>query len=125
MKTTLQKSIEAYKLINNLNSIRMKSTATSRKLFGLKALLKPNFEFYMEEEQKLVEDLGGKITEDGKIIFADQKEGTKKFLEGREELNKTECEIAIDTPIIFRDAEGVQVSGNDIETLQGLADFIE
>ena len=125
MKTTLQKSIEAYKLINNLNSVRMKSTATSRKLFGLKTLLKPNFEFYMEEEQKLVEDLGGKITEDGKIIFADQEEGTKKFLEGREELNKTECEIAIDTPIIFRDAEGVQVSGNDIETLQGLADFIE
>ena len=80
---------------------------------------------HMEEEQKLVEDLGGKITEDGKIIFADQEEGTKKFLEGREELNKTECEIAIDTPIIFRDAEGVQVSGNDIETLQGLADFIE
>jgi hypothetical protein len=125
MKTTLQKSIEAYKLINNLNSVRMKSTATSRKLFGLKTLLKPNFEFYMEEEQKLVDDLGGKITEDGKIIFADQEEGTKKFLEGREELNKTECEIAIDTPIIFRDAEGVQVSGNDIETLQGLADFIE
>lgn len=125
MKTTLQKSIEAYKLINNLNSVRMKSTATSRKLFGLKTLLKPNFEFYMEEEQKLVDDLGGKITEDGKIIFADQEEGTRKFLEGREELNKTECEIAIDTPIIFRDAEGVQVSGNDIETLQGLADFIE
>ena len=125
MKTTLQKSIEAYKLINNLNSVRMKSTATSRKLFGLKTLLKPNFEFYMEEEQKLVDDLGGKITEDGKIIFADQEEGTRKFLDGREELNKTECEIAIDTPIIFRDAEGVQVSGNDIETLQGLADFIE
>ena len=125
MKTTLQKSIEAFQLINNLNSIRMKSTATSRKLFGLKTLLKPNFEFYMEEEQKLVEELGGKITEDGKIVFSNQEEDTKKFLEGREELNKTECEIAIDTPIIFRDAEGVQVSGNDIETLQGLADFIE
>ena len=127
MKTTLHKSIEAYQLINNLNSVRMKSTATSRKLFGLKSLLKPNFEFYLEEEQKLVDDLGGKITEDGKILFADQEEGTKKFLEGREELYKTECDIAIDTPIIFRDAEGLQVSGNDIELLQdmGLAKFTE
>ena len=127
MKTTLQKSIDAYQLISNLNSFRMKSTATSRKLFGLKILLKPNFEFYVEEEQTLVEDLGGKITEDGKIIFADQEEDTKKFLEGREELYKTECDIAIDTPIIFRDAEGLQVSGNDIELLQGmgLAKFTE
>lgn len=127
MKTTLQKSIEAYQLINNLNSVRMKSTATSRKLFELKSLLKPNFEFYLEEEQKLVDDLGGKITEDGKILFADQEEGTKKFLEGREELYKTECDIAIDKLIIFRDAEGLQVSGNDIELLQnmGLAKFIE
>lgn len=127
MKTTLRKALEAYKLITNLNGVRMKSTATSRKLFGLKTLLKPNFDFYREEENKLVEELGGKVAEDGSIIFADQKEGGKKFMEGRAEIDESECDIPIDAPVIFRDAEGVVVSGNDIELLQelGLAEFKE
>ena len=105
----------------------MKSTATSRKLFGLKILLKPAYEFYQEEERKLVEDLGGKITEDNQIVFADQAEGIKSLSAGREELWKSEWDIPIDTPVIFRDSEGLQVSGNDIELLKelGLADFIE
>ena len=125
MKTTLQKSIEAYKLINNLNSVRMKSTATSRKLFSLKKLLEPNFEFYAEEERKLIADLGGTVTEDGAILFPDQENGLKQLADGRRELLATECDIPIDTPIIFHDSEGVQVSGDEIAILDGLADFKE
>lgn len=125
METTLKKAIDAFYLLNNLNGIRMKSPATSRKLFTLKQLVKPAFEFYQEEEKKLIADLNGKIAEDNTIIFSDEKEGFKKLAEGRTELMKSEWEIQIDKPVIFRDAEGVQISGNDIETLQGLADFIE
>ena len=125
MKTTLKKTLDAFYLLNSLNSVRMKSTATSRKLFGLKALVKPAFEFYQEEERKIIADLGGKIAEDNTIIFADEKEGFKKLNEARMELWKTDWEIPIDKPVLFHDSEGVQVSGNDIEALQGLADFIE
>ena len=125
MKTTLKKTLDAFYLLNSLNSVRMKSTATSRKLFGLKALVRPAFEFYQEEEKKIIADLGGKIAEDHTIIFADEKEGFKKLAEGRTELMESEWEIPIDKPVIFHDSEGVQVSGNDIEILQGLADFIE
>ena len=57
MKTTLKKTLDAFYLLNSLNSVRMKSTATSRKLFGLKALVKPAFEFYQEEERKIIADL--------------------------------------------------------------------
>ena len=125
MKTTLKKTLDAFYLLNSLNSVRMKSTATSRKLFGLKALVKPAFEFYQEEERKIIADLGGKIAEDNTIIFSDEKEGFMKLAEGRTELLESEWEIPIDKPVLFHDSEGVQVSGNDIETLQGLADFIE
>ena len=66
------------------------------------------------------------IAEDGTIIFSEnQEENFKKLGEGRSELRKSEWEIPIDKPVIFHDAEGVQVSGNDIEILQGLAEFIE
>ena len=126
MTTTLEKTLSAFYLLNSLNSVRMKSTATSRKLFSLKTLTKPAFEFYQEEEKKIIEDLGGTIAEDRTIIFSEnQEENFKKLAEGRSELYKSEWDIPIDKPVIFHDAEGVQVSGNDIEILQGLADFIE
>ena len=125
MKTTLEKAIGAAQIIARLNTTRMKFSATARKLFELKKLLEPNFEFYVEEERKLIEELGGTIKEDGAILFANQKDGIQKLSEGRKELLATECEIPIDKPIIFHDSEGVQVSGDEIGLLDGLADFME
>ena len=48
MTTTLEKTLSAFYLLNSLNSVRMKSTATSRKLFSLKALTKPAFVLPLE-----------------------------------------------------------------------------
>ena len=45
--------------------------------------------------------------------------------EGRKELFDTEWDVPIDKPIIFHDSEVVPVSGEDIEKLEGLADFKE
>ena len=126
MKMKLERAVSAAQIAARLNSVRMKSSATARKLFSLKKLLEPAFEFYSQEEKKRIEELGGAIQEDGTILFqADQEAGLKKLREERAKLLDDEWEVAIDTPIIFRDAEGVQVSGNDIEVLDGLADFKE
>ena len=125
MKTTLDKAIDAARVVARLNGTRMKSSATARKLFNLKKLLEPNFEFYADEEKKLVNELGGTIEGDGAILFPNQQEGLKKLAEGRKELLASECEIQIDTPIIFHDSEGIQLSGDDIAALDGLADFKE
>ena len=125
MTTTMGKVINAAAVITRLNVVRMKNTATARKLFSLKKLLQPEFEFYAEEEKKLIDELGGTVTEDGAILFADQAEGLRKLAEGRKELQATECDIPIDTPIIFRDNEGIQVSGDELEILEGLAEFKE
>lgn len=125
MKTTLENTINAMRVITRLNGIRMKNTGTARKLFSLKKLLEPNFEFYAEEERKLIEDLGGTVTEDGAILFQDQEKGLAELSKGRQELLASECEIPIDKPIIFHDSEGIQVSGEEIGLLDGLADFKE
>ena len=125
MKIKLEKAVNAWQVVNRLNAIRMKSPATARKLFSLKKLLEPNFEFYVEEEQKLIEELGGTVAEDGAILFPDQEEGMKKLKAGRKELFDTECDVPIDTPILFYDREGVQVSGEEIGILENLADFRE
>ena len=125
MKTTQGNAIGAAQIVTRLNAVRMKSSATARKLFSLKKLLEPNFEFYAEEERKLITDLGGTVTEDGAILCPDQENGLKQLADGRRELLATECDIPIDTPIIFHDSEGVQVSGDEIAILDGLADFKE
>ena len=125
MKITLEKSVRAAQIVARLNAVRMKSTATARKLFSLKKLLEPNYEFYAAEEQKLIEELGGTVTTDGAIIFQNQEEGIRKLAEGRKELLATECDVAIDTPVIFHDGEGIQVSGEEMGILEGLCDFKE
>lgn len=125
MKTTLNKAVTAAQIVNRLNGIRMKNTATARKLFSLKKLLQEPLEFYIEEDKKLIEELDGTIQPDGTIIFPNQEEGLKKLTEGRNKVLEAEWEIPIDTPIIFRDNEGLVLSGDEIGNLDGLADFKE
>ena len=125
MKTTLDKAVAAAQIVNRLNGIRMKNTATARKLFSLKKLLQEPLEFYIEEDKKLIEELDGTIQPDGTIIVPNQEEGLKKLTEGRNKVLEAEWEIPIDTPIIFRDNEGLVLSGDEIGNLDGLADFKE
>lgn len=125
MKTTLDRAVGAAQIVNRLNQIRMKSTATARKLFSLKKLLQEPLEFYIEEEQKLIKEIGGTVQADGVILFPNQEEGMAQLTEGRKKLLDAEWEIPIDTPIIFRDSEGLVLSGEEIGALDGLADFKE
>ena len=125
MKMTLERAVSAAQIMTRLNGIRMKSSATARKIFTLVEMLKPNFEFYANEEKKLIEELGGAISEDGTILFADQKDGIQKLKAGREELLKTEVDVPIDPPVIFRDSEGLPVAGEEIGILKGIAEFKE
>ena len=125
MKTTLERAVSAAQIMNRLNGIRMKSSATARKIFALTEELKPNFDFYANEEKKLIEELGGAVSENGTILFSNQEEGIQKLKAGREELLKTEVDIHIDPPVIFRDSEGLPVAGEEIGILKGIAEFKE
>jgi hypothetical protein len=125
MKMTLERAVSAAQIMNRLNGIRMKSSATARKIFTLTEELKPNFDFYANEEKKLIEELGGAVSENGTILFSNQEEGIQKLKAGREELLKTEVDIPIDPPVIFRDSEGLPVAGEEIGILKGIAEFKE
>jgi hypothetical protein len=125
MKTTLERAVSAAQIMNRLNGIRMKSSATARKIFTLTEELKPNLDFYINEERKLIEELGGAVSENGTILFSNQEEGIQKLKAGREELLKTEVDIPIDPPVIFRDSEGLPAAGEEIGILKGIAEFKE
>ena len=125
MEIKLDTAVRAAQIVARLNTIRTKTPGTARKIFGLKKLLEANFEFYAEEESKLIASLGGRVAEDGSILFADQDKGMRGLSDGRRQLLDTMVEVPIDTPVIFHDSEGLQVSGEEIGILEGLADFRE
>lgn len=118
MKTTQKKVIEAYAALNQMG--RKVSGQTAFTLFRFKQQqLKPIVEFQGEEEAKLVEQFGGKITEEGRIIFAEN-EKRDEFLKEQRKLGEMECDVET---IEIRMTDVPEITMQEIETLDGLIIF--
>ena len=118
MKTTQRKVIEAYGTLNQMG--RKVSGQTAFALFRFKQQqLKPVVEFQGEEEVKLVDKFGGKITEEGRIIFDDDQKRAE-FLKEQRKLGEMECEVET---IEIRTDEVPEITMQEIETLDGLIIF--
>lgn len=117
MKTTQRKVVDAYAVLNQMG--RKVTGKTAFALFRLKKQMKEIVEFQGEEEVKLVEQYGGKITEDGRILFGDKEMRTAFQMEQRK-LGDMECEI---DPIVIGTGEIPQITMEEIEALDGIVNF--
>ena len=119
MKTTQQKTITAF---TTLNRIRKKVKGKDAlDLFHLKNQLKEYFDFFGEEQARMVEENGGIITETGIIAIAD-KEKKQKFDKEIGELLKTEIDAKVDVPTISLE-RNPEIDMEDIEQLYGFVNF--
>ena len=91
MKTTQGKAISAFITLMEMSKKPMTGQAAF-KLFKLKKKLRDIVDFQTEQEQKLAEELGGTITENGKIEFTDPSL-YPEFKRRHKELEDLECEI--------------------------------
>lgn len=127
MKTTHKKAVNAYITLVKMSDIR-RAPATQIKLFKLKKLLQPPFEFVNEEESKLVNDFGGTITQTGQITFdGDNEEREKKVKAYNEERNKLldlECDVDLEKPMPIHSAELKEISLAEMEALEEFVEFI-
>ena len=119
METTQGKAIAAYGTLAQLGRKTMPSFA-AYKIFRLKKALAPVLEFQTELEDKLVEELGGKITETGVILFA-EKENQAEYARRHRELEAIGCEV---------DTARIQMTMKELpeispEQMEALDDFIE
>ena len=117
MKTTQKRAVEAYAVLNQMG--RKVTGKTAFTLFRLKRKMKEIVEFQGEEEIKLVEKHGGRLTEDGRIIFDDAEMKTAFQIEQRK-LGEMECEIE---PVMLKDDEIPQITMAEIEALDGFVIF--
>ena len=123
MKVTYEQIVEAMAGLSKVSDIR-RAPATSRKLFQLRVTLGNSFDFYSEEEPQLVEELGGKVAENGLILFADPAK-KREYAERRKELLKMEEDVPMEKKIQIRDAELKEISGEEMWALRHFVDFTE
>ena len=123
MKTTQGKAVSALIAINRISGQKMPSFA-AYKLFRLRKKLKDVAEFQSEQEEKLVEELGGKINELGNVIWNDLSEKAAKdaeYAKRHKELEDMDCEIYTEK-IMMTFKEISEITPRDMEAMD---DFIE
>lgn len=118
METTQGKAVLAYTTLAQMSRKPMPSFA-AYKLFRLKKALSPVVEFQSEQEMKLVDELGGKITEAG-MIQIDGADKRKEYADKHRELENMACEVDI-AKIEMHMKELPELSVADMETLD---DFV-
>ena len=114
---TQRRAVEAYGALVRIGTKVSGETAFA--LFRLKKALQTSVDFQIEEEQKLIEKHGGKITAEGRVIIADDAE-REAFLADRKELGDVECDVQ---PVTIRAEKVPEITLADIEALDGFVIF--
>ena len=118
-KQTQQQALTAYAILMGMGKKATGEAAFS--LFRMKQQLRDIVEFQSEEEAKLVDKLGGKITESGQIIFAGDEE-KRAFIEGKKKRGSMEIDPAIE-PVRIAPDKIPEINMDEIEALQGFIIF--
>ena len=118
MKTTQEKALNAYAALNRMAQRNMNSF-TAYKLFKLKKALQDPVDFRIEQERKMIEELGGTMTETGQTVL--ENESQKVFNEKVKELNALECEIEREKTVIFL----AEIKDITLAEMEALEEFIE
>lgn len=120
MKTTQGKAVSAYLALTRMGQVRLPSTV-AYKLFKLKSALKGAYDFQAEEEQKMIDEFGGKMLENGQIIIGDEAQ-RGLFKQAQKKLEETEIDVEVN-PISLSSAEIREITINDLEALDGFVEF--
>lgn len=116
------KIINAYKALNKLASCQL-PIKTAYQLHKLRVALKSAWDFQCEEEGKLIERLNPIATSDGNLQFKCM-EDKQEFLRVQNELSEQEQEIDFQ-PVTVGFSDGITLSANDIDALDGFVTFWE
>lgn len=119
MKTTQGNAVAVFSALAQMSRKPMNSFAAF-KLFRLKKAVAPIVEFQSEQEIKIVDELGGKVTDTGMIQIED-KEKRKEYADRHKELENMECDVDIEKMTMCM-KEIPEITLADMETLE---DFIE
>lgn len=114
--------IKAYKALNNLAAqpLPIKEAYTLHKL---RAALRPTWDFQQQEEEKEIRRLEPRFEQNGDLLFKSPDDAAA-FREKLKALEENEVDMEC-KPVNVRMTEGVALTVNDIEALEGFVDFTE
>jgi len=116
------KIIKACKALNNL-AVQPLPIKDAYALHKLRAALRPTWDFQLEEEEKEINRLQPQHQQDGDLLFKTP-EDAGTFREKLKELEGNEVSVEY-KPVTLRMAEGMALSADDIEALEGFVTFTE
>ena len=116
---THEQAIRAYTTIISMGR-RAKGKAAFA-LFHLKGRLKEVIDFQAEKEMELIKKYDGELR-DGGLVFIEDKEKRKQFLEEKNEIGKMEIEPEI-TPVRINPELIPDINIEEIEALSGFVNF--
>ena len=119
MAQTQRQALRAYTAIRDMGRKATGKAAFS--LFRMKQQLRDIVEFQAEEEQKLVEQFGGQVSEEGMILIADDAQ-REKFLKEKEKLYAMELDPAVE-PVTVELSGLPEINMDEIEALDGFVEF--
>lgn len=118
--TTQSKAVVAYKTINKISGGNL-PLPVAFALFKMKKKLAAQFEFQIEQEQKIIEECKASVDAEGNWTF-ESEEDKKAFVERLTEVSNMPVEIDIDPQTIPLNAN-IELSVEDMEALENFIEF--
>ncbi len=115
--------IRAYKSLKKLSDQNL-PIATACKIHRLIVKIRPVFEFQVEEENKMLNQLNPEVKGNGNIEF-ESVEDAQLFKSRMNELSDLEVEDIEITPVSIVAPADAVLTPNDIEALEGFIEFTD
>ena len=122
METTQGKAVAAYAALNQMARKPMNSF-TAYKLFKLKKAVGMIVEFQSEQERKIIQELGGSVSEAGAILI-DDKEKRIEYAKRHKELEDLPCDVNIEKMTMHM-KELPEMTMADMDILEEFIDWKE
>ena len=119
--------IQAYKTIQELSQQKL-PLAVGHKLWTVKRMLEPHWEFQREKEQEVFEKYKPVINEDGSLQFKDKEEGEafgKEYLEMVNEVADLDVDLGEYKKVLLHFDDKIDMTVDEIAALSEFVDFVE
>jgi len=117
MKITQGKIVNAYRALLRLSEQQL-PLPTAYALYKTKKALDPQWQFQIEQEQKLIRDCGAELHPDGSVTFPDDA-ARESYVAAVLELNAMETEIDL-SAIVIPESGGLTLTVNELDALDGI-----
>lgn len=114
--------VQAFKALNSIYRQRL-PLPISFKVRKLREELKPAMDFQIDEENKIISEMGLDVDFTGRIIFPND-EAARTYNQKAKEIADLDSDVEFH-PIELPLLEDLRISGADVETLEGFVTFKE